>query len=312
MKWPALGFVVSALTVSGCVRENVVRVFDGREVGGRWVSAEAYAAFTEASLEESRGNRAAAAAAYERAVAEDPKNALAWGRLGVLRCTADPAAADSAFSRAEALEPDLESPWIARAECALGRRDARSAAAYARKAAELSPADHEASSLLATALERSGDALGARRWRRGMDLVSGPAGEPTWPRHYSTTRETLERALDDADSMAIERAAVSARIGTAELSLRAVRRGRVELASELATRVLEADPRESDARIAALSSADLGRDEEAFIRWSKAVPAGQNPPSPLGAEVMEELIGRRVGPDMARAWASAYRAATTP
>jgi hypothetical protein len=86
----------------------------------------------------------------------------------------------------------------------------------------------------------------------------------------------------------------------------------MDLASEFSTRVLEADPRDSDARIALLSSADLQRDDESFTRWSKAVPNGSEPPSPLGAELMEALILRRVGPDAARAWASAYRASTAP
>jgi hypothetical protein len=122
----------------------------------------------------------------------------------------------------------------------------------------------------------------------------------------------LERAMDDADTPTVERLATTARVGTTELSLWAVRRGRPALAGELATRVLEADPRESDARIAVLSSADLARNDESFSRWSKAVPRGSTLPSPLGAEIMEALIARRMGPDAARAWASAYRTATTP
>src|ERR1041385_6838113 len=108
-----LGFACVALAV-GCRSEHVVRVFDGREVPGRWVSPDAYAAFAIAAIEESKGDRRAAAAAYERAIAEDPASAAAWGGLGAMLCTSTRRAADAAFARAEALEPDLESPWVAR------------------------------------------------------------------------------------------------------------------------------------------------------------------------------------------------------
>jgi tetratricopeptide (TPR) repeat protein len=310
MKWSAPRLACSVLILSACTREHVVRIFDGREVGGRWVSSEAYAAFTEASLEEARGNKAAAVAAYERAIAEDPENAAAWGRLGAVRCTAAPAVADRAFSRAEALDSELVGPWIARAECALERRDARGAVSYALRAAALSPRDHEANLLVATALERSGDTVAAGRWRRALALAPELPGEAGAERRAAG--DALERAFDDADTAELERAAIAARIGSAELSLRAVQHGRSDLASHFATLVLEADPANSDARIAALSSADLARDQESFSRWSKDVPRVNAPPSALGATLMEALLSRRLGPEAARAWASAFRATSAP
>jgi tetratricopeptide (TPR) repeat protein len=311
MKWPALGLVCSVFAATACTRENVVRIFDGREVRGRWVSSEAYAAFAEASLEEARGNRAAAAAAYERALAEDPHNAAAWGRLGAVRCTLAPTVADRAFSRAETVDSELVAPWVARAECALERRDARGAVSHALHAAALSPQDHDANVLVATALERSGDVLAARRWRRALALASGQPVEARGTER-ATGRDALERAFEGADTGELERAAIAARIGSAELSLRAVQHGRSDFASHFASLVLEADPTNSDARIAALSSADLEGDQESFKRWSKDVPRGNLPPSALGAALMEALLARRTGQEVARAWAAAYRAIVAP
>jgi tetratricopeptide (TPR) repeat protein len=310
MKWPALWIVCSVSIASGCARENVVRIFDGREVHGRWVSPEAYAAFTEAALQEARGNRGAAVAAYERAIAEDPENAAAWGRIGALRCTEAPAAADRAFSRAEALDSELEAPWMARAECALERRDAQGAVSHSLRAAALAPDDDEASLLVATALERSGDALAARRWRRALALGS-ELPEEAYAAKRAKSSDALERAFQ-GDTAELERAAIAARIGSAELSLRAVQHGRTDLANRFSSLVLEADPASSDARIAALSSADLEKDQDSFNRLSKNVPRLCTPPSALGAVLMEALIGRRLGPEAARAWASAYRAIVAP
>src|SRR5689334_899395 len=91
---------VCLFSALGCRSENVVRLFDGHEVEGRWVSPEAYAAFATAALEEAQGNRKAAVEAYERAVAEDPDNALAWSRIGALHCTTSRAASEAAFARA--------------------------------------------------------------------------------------------------------------------------------------------------------------------------------------------------------------------
>jgi tetratricopeptide (TPR) repeat protein len=310
MKWRALGLISLVLIASGCARENVVRIFDGREVGGRWVSPQAYAAFTEAALQEAQGNKSAALAAYAQAIAEDPENATAWGRIGALRCTEAPAAADRAFSRAEALDAELEAPWMARSGCALERRDARSAVAHALRAAALAPDDDEATLLVATALERSGDASAARRWRRALALVSELPEKAYGPKH-APGADALERAFH-GETADLERAAIAARIGTAELALRAVQHGRTDLAKRFSSLVLDADPASSDARVAALSSADLENDGESFTRLVREVPRLCTPPSALGAALMEALLARRLGPESARAWAAAYRATAAP
>lgn len=309
MKWPALGLSL-VLIASGCARESVVRLFDGREVSGRWVSPQAYAAFAEAALQEAQGNKRAAIAAYELAIAEDPENATAWGRIGALRCTEAPAAADRAFSRAEALDAELEAPWLARAACALERRDPRGAVSHSLRAAALSPDDDEASLLVATALERSGDEGAARRWRRALALVSELPEKADAPKR-ATGPEALERAFR-GETADLERVATAARIGTAELSLRAVQHGRTDLAKRFSSLVLDADPASSDARIAALSTADLENDQESFTRLVKEAPRHCTPPSALGAALMEALIARRLGPEAARAWASAYRPTVAP
>lgn len=303
----AVGLTALALGSAGCRRDDVARVFDGHEIRGRWVSPEAYAAFTEAAIEDAQGHREAAAAAYERAIAEDPNNATAWGRLGAIRCSSARKAADRAFARAEALEPDLESPWLARATCALERNDARGAAVYAKQAAALAPEDTEASQLVAAALERLGSRVEATRWRRGLSLASERASSTA--RAQGSPMRVFERALDAGNVADLRRAAVFAHISAPELSLRTIARGHPDAAIAVAEVVLEADPSSSDARIAALTSADLIRDESTFARWMASVPRGSTIPSPLGAEILQALIARRIGAGAARIWIEAYRGA---
>jgi tetratricopeptide (TPR) repeat protein len=298
---PTLGFLCSALSLVACRSEGVVRIFDGREVSGEFVSPESYAAFADAALEEAQGHRDTAVAAYERALAEDPGNAVAWGRIGALRCTSDPAAAAAAFARAERLAPELASPWLARAACDLERRDGRAATAHALRAAALAPNDDEATRLVALAFESAGDKLAAERWRRGLLLRDDRAAK-------QPAEGALGQALDGADSERAERAAIVAHVGDSELSLRAVQKGRVDLAATIAVRVLDADPASSDARIAALVSADFEGDGDSFERWCAGTPKGSLLPTPLGAELLEGLIARRVGSGAAHRWSAAYRA----
>jgi len=209
------------------------------------------------------------------------------------------------------LAPELESPWLARAECDLERNDARKAVEHASRAAVLAPRDAEATLLLATAMERSGDAIGARRWRRGLALDwDRPPRRIPGSETRADARAALELALDREDAAEVSRAAVRARVGSAELSLRTVARGRVELTNELASTVLEAEPGNSDARIAALSVADLTKDDGAFRRFLATVPKSATVPSPLGADIMAALLSRRIGADAAKAWSSAYRSVT--
>lgn len=306
LRTSALGFVCVALSC-GCQGENVVRVFNGHEVSGRWISPDSYAAFTVASLEEAKGDERAALHAYERALAEDPNNAAAWGRIGAIQCTSSRREADHAFARAEAIEPDLESPWVARAACALRRNEPEAAVTYGKNAVALSPGDPEANRIVALSLEKRGDSRAAERWRRGFSLVS--TLEVDGREQSKGPSDALSKAIDDANVVAAERAAIRARVGSAELSLRAVSRGKLGLAETVASRVLDADPSNSDARIAALAAADLGRNEDAFESTLAAVPPGSALPTQHGAGLLEAILRRRVGDDAARAWRAAYGAA---
>lgn len=312
MPRPSTLCLVCAGLLLGCQGENVVRIFNGHEVTGRYVSAESYAAFAIATLEEAKGNRRAAVEAYERAIQEDPQNAAAWGRIGAIQCTASPRDADRAFARAEAIEPDLESPWVARAACALERNDAERAVTYAKNAIFLSPDDAEANRLVIAALEKRGDPIEAERWRRGFALGSASDTKDRSPPGPDGPADPLARAIDGADVMEAERAAVRARIGSAELSLRAVKRGRLDLAETVASRALEADPSNSDARIAALATADLARNEAAFAKALDTVPRGSALPTRLAAELFEAVIHRRIGLDAARAFRTAYESSKPP
>jgi tetratricopeptide (TPR) repeat protein len=276
----------SALGLAACQPGGpVVRIVDGREIAGAWISPEAYSAFLEGSMEEARGNAEGAARAYERALVEDPDGASIWARLGAVRCTRDRKGADAALSRAERLGPELEDVFLARAECALARGNATLAVANAERATVLSPSDVEATVVLATALERTGDRARARRYLHALTLFD--------PGSIAALR-AYQRSLGTASTPAETHGAASDR------ALSDVRTGRVESAT--AARVLRADPGSADARIVALESADLAHDDDALARLLVNVPSPRTPPGPAGVRLLEELLERRVGPEAAAAF----------
>jgi hypothetical protein len=76
------------------------------------------------------------------------------------------------------------------------------------------------------------------------------------------------------------------------------------LAETTAERALAAEPGNADALVALLVARDLLGKGDAAIS-AEALPSARSSLSPLGRELMSELLERRVGKDAARAFGEA-------
>src|SRR5579883_770088 len=145
--------LVLAVAACGCVHEQTVeRAYDGgRVVEGRFIEAEAYAAFLRGAIAQAAGDAKGALAAYGEAVRADAAGAEIWARIGEVRCDVDPhdRSADEGFARALRVAPDSGAAWSAAAKCALARGDVGAARTAAERAASVDPNDDAASVLLA-------------------------------------------------------------------------------------------------------------------------------------------------------------------
>ena len=295
---PGFVLICVPLLLGGCrLGAEVMRVEGGQPVPGRWISPSAYASFLEGSLAEAAGHPSAAVIHYQRALDEDPAASEAWTRLGAVQCTSDRRRSDEAFARAVSVEPTLSAAWLASAECHLARGDTAKAKQDAEQALRLSPKDAEVTRVLAATLDRLGDAAGALRLRRGYALLSTERVEPA-------AAPDLDAALAAGDEDGIRRGSLRARVPLSHVALRAVRVGRTHLAETTAERALAAEPGNADALVALLVARDLlGKGDDAIA--AEALPSARSSLSPLGRELMVELLARRGGDTAAKAFAEA-------
>jgi len=332
-----IALAITAILSAGCSMNPVVaRMESGRPLDGRWISPDAYAAFLQGTLLEERGEDAKARTAYELALAEDPKAAGIWARLGAVLCDTDTARASAAFERATGLDPELADPWLARAECALRQKRGREARDSALRAAALSPDDIEASLVVVEALDLSGDPERAARWLTALTLLHPGApdvqralleraehrgdratmaraeqhlqrlqGDPGAPGSPRDALADMDFALGLGDATAARDAQVRAHVPSSELSLHAVSMGQNALATETASRVLAAEPGNVDARVAGLAAADLAQDEASLKKALQPLPRDRTRLGATAARLLRDLLARRAGPDAAAAWSGA-------
>ncbi len=166
-----------AIAVIGCGRgADVVRVVDGRLVGGAYVEPEVYASFLRGALAEASGDLPGALVAYRETADRDPSDPEVWTRIGDVRCRIRPSdeAAERALARAFALDERYAPAWEARARCASlrdptgGQRVAVDAAA---RAAREDPRGLAPQLVLARASEGAGDPAAARDRLVALTLV---------------------------------------------------------------------------------------------------------------------------------------------
>lgn len=167
---------LALLALTGCAEPTVVRIVDGREVEGRFISGYAYALYARAAeVEATGGDPALTLSILHAAAHEDPKSPELWTKIGALECrTLDTASGEQALLRAERLDPEYAPIYREQARCDLiagahepsaeGRQEKqRKALAAAERALALDPDDLDAVTLTADILERVGRSDEARR-----------------------------------------------------------------------------------------------------------------------------------------------------
>jgi tetratricopeptide (TPR) repeat protein len=344
--------VALALGSSACAGgASVTRVFHGRTVAGPEVSDSAYAAYARGAYLEAQGQPAAAIQAYRDALDADAHNTAIWTRLGALYCSGQPDEAEAAFADAIALDDANARAWSARAACRHSRRELDDALTDALRAVRLDPGD-SAANLLVADIYRAQDRLPeAKAWllalvvqrpeptahwaalralaeasrdpaltlyattelERRADRVSTTARtEPPARRSPARPSSELAAALREGDLPRARTIAAGEHIDARMLGVVAAANGYPALAERQANLVLEADPSDPDALIAALAAAQSSDTPErlpALLRHARA----DGRPSALGAHLLGDLLRWLVDERAAQAWLDGYeRAAARP
>jgi tetratricopeptide (TPR) repeat protein len=330
------------LAAGGCLNPNptVVRVVDGEETEGRWISPAAYEEYVRGAYHEARNETEQAVDAYQRAVEQDPASPELWTRIGALRCRAG-VESDGAFERAHRLDPEYAPLWLERARCHKRRGQLAQALESAERAAALDPDALATTLLIADYQVASGHPEVASRWLEAW-VLREPGTIVAWKTLYALARERrdaplaeraaevltellpplrhnpadpkarnqaeLDRALAEGDLKAARRAAVALRVRPGELAVLAARRGADDTARAQARLVLAADPENVDAWVALVVVADLAGDHAGVQAALAKPPPVSWPPSALAAALLGELLERRVGTGAAQAWREAYEA----
>jgi len=303
------------LLLMGCAASggSVTRVVDGQAFEGRFVSHISYGAYAQAAHLEALGDYAAAEAGYSEALRSDPNSPQIWVRLGSVRCAMARPEAEAAFESAEHLQEAFSTLWYERGVCALARKKPKTALEAGRRALSLDPQHLLTTKLIADALVALGKPDDARRY---LDALAAQNPDmpivEVWraqlvrtrekPAEASTLLRSLDRALLADDVEAARHLALDLGLSESELAARALALGKSRIALDHGQLVLAADPGDATAWITTLAAADLTRDEQAFRTALQALGDTPTQPGPLGRMLFAELLGRRVGPEAARAW----------
>jgi tetratricopeptide (TPR) repeat protein len=212
---------VVTIALTGCAEPTVLRVVDGREVEGRFVSDYAYALYGRAAYEEAQlaqtsvaggpGARGTALAALEAAASEDPESAHLWTMIGALRCRlpgADFEGAEAALQRARGLDPEDAAVYRELARCRLAAAAAAEdtgdhelararkdeALADAERAVRLDPDDVAAVTLAASLLASTGRGAEGLRLLRALTIRRSDSAE-AWVELTAFARASHNDAL---------------------------------------------------------------------------------------------------------------------
>lgn len=346
--WSALGLAASLLASAACsATRGTERVFNGRTVQGRYIEAEAYAAYAEGAYREAHGDWAGAELAYRRALLRDGQSPQILTRLGVIACRRSLPRALRHFERAIAVE-DYSPAWIERAQCLSTQRQPAAALQAALRALALDPRGAQANLLVARLYREQAQPELARAWLFAWLLLEPELGD--WAAALRHESERLrdaqlsalaEHALESRSERGAQGPDVSARSGQtpapAEL-LAALRAGELEHARQLAAKaripplqlsllattsakpdlgltqaelLLDANPKDSAALVAGLLAAALLDDERPFRRLLARAQADASPPLEL-ARMLTNLLRARVGDEAADSWREAYLKTIAP
>lgn len=336
--------VALALGLGACTEPQIVRVYNGDPVVGRFIRYEAYAAYGRGIEAEHDGYFRLASRWYEEATQYDPESVEIWTRLGIAYC--DPRwrrlqDAQKAFEHAEQLDANYEPLFRARARCAQSSSTDNNGLGYAKRAVELDPDQDEAVTLYAELLLKAGKGEEAKRLLESH-LLRHPNSVPGWRARYDLAKQQQEplvmkrsaeaivklaprlaselvaevpsleplaqvdEAVRQGNLDAARKAARLAHLPPGELAVRAVALGAPKLALEQAELVLGADPSSGAARVAMASAGDALASVQHVSTALEVHPDERlTQLSPLARLIYAELLARRVDREAARAFAGA-------
>lgn len=322
-----------------CLQPTVVRMFEGREVAGRYISPRAYTYYAFGADAEARGELGAALEAYEEAASADGESVEIWTRIGLVRCSLDRGDADEAFDEAEEQDSTFAPLWVSKARCADRRGDDEGALVAIDRAVAFDPGDVDARTFRANLLRDLGRPDEAARelhaltleepqssnaWRarhllaveqgdaavalatsarlRALEARGAPARGAALP--AAEALERVDEALRDGDVHAAHHLGRRAGLVLADVAARAAALGRNDLAATQAETILRAEPTNGTARMVLASAADLLGDEARLTLALVDVPPSGSltRASPLASALFAGLLFRRVDRSAARAF----------
>jgi tetratricopeptide (TPR) repeat protein len=293
---------------------HTTRIVDGRQVDGRPIPAEAYAAYLEGAAFEARGESERAVASYLVALDADPESATLHTALARALCRLDRQEAEQEFEVAVDLDPHYEPAHRERARCALHSKDPRAALRHAERAVVAAPFEYTSTEVLVDALVSLGRRAEARRVLWGYLAIAPDAPgartrmlelSPELEGLTDTPELSLRAALRDGDDDHAVEIALQQRLGRVELARRALMEARPDLALEQSRMVLLADPSNSDARAVALLAAFVLEDTRAYRASLRDGWHEHRLPSEASGPVLAELIAARAGAAAANAFLDA-------
>lgn len=334
-----LGGAVLGFFLSACAEPQVVRVYDGNPVAGRFIEYEAYAAYGRGLEALHDKNFRVAAKWFEKAAEYDPKSVEIPTQLGLVQCALEgPEKAAEAFARARKIDPKFAPLFQIQAECELDHNHEDLAIIDASHAFRLDPDQEEIVVTYARALDAVKQADKAALVLDSY-LVRHPNAIAAWQERLSIAREQndkgmitkstevlvrlaprlkeeaiaanaalrplakVDAAIRQGDIDEARRAARQAHLPPAELAIRAAAMGATKLAREQAELVLGADPSSASARVALASASDVLEDATG-VNKALDLPKGERftPLSPLARLVFAELLVRHAEREAARAF----------
>ena len=346
--WAALALGAALLASLACsATRGTERIFNGRTVQGRYIEAEAYAAYAEGTYREAHGDWAGAELAYRRALLRDGQSPQILTRLGVIACRQSLSRALRHFERAIALE-DYAPAWTERAQCLSTQRQPAAALQAALHALALDPRGAQINLLVVRLYREQAHPELARAWLFGWLLLEPELGgwtavlrresdrlgdaqlsalvahelegrgerstrEPSVapPSGKATAPVELLAALRAGELERARLLAAEARLPPLELSLLATTSAKPDLGLVQAELLLDANPKDSGALVAGLLAAALLDDEVAFRRLLGRAQADAAPSLELG-RMLIHLLRTRVSDEAADSWRDAYLRTLAP
>ena len=321
-----------ATAALGCVAsEQVERLVDGQLRAGRFVDERAYAYYARGRVLELSGANAEALQNYGVAQQYDEKSVELAVRVGATRCALRDSSAFLAFDAARDLDARYAPLWTELSRCYFQEGDRDQALFAAERAVSLDPSGFSSNAQMLTLLRAKHDTGGVRRWYRAFlaqrkptpstlgefvrltesdpvllsDLQREHAPEDPFNAGSEPQRRLLLTALAAEDEPQFLALGTELNLGASRLANLALKHGKWQLASRIATRCYAADRTDIDSWVVLLFLSAHQIDETVFKELLDQAPTL---PAPLSAESLEMLtllLNSKVGVSIGSVPASA-------